>query len=320
VTKSTNRLAAVTGVSRSRFLSQIDTAHILCYHSVIPDDLADQGWVAPHAVTLSAFDRQMAMVAQTECSRRLGDVAGTIAAKKPLNGPFVSITFDDGLADNVMLALPILQKYGLAATFFLSTGHIDRGDYFDGDRIRILADAHRNGRLRTRLHPICENLLSERGYHKTVSQQEYRPFLDELWSTVQHRTEPAAVEACRVLRWEEARVLRDAGMEIGAHTVNHVILAGESAETRRVEIEESIRRVRAEMRREAVPFAFPNGQPEDFDAADIDLLRDLKTNYAVSTLVGPNNSQSDPLTLRRHCIGLHHRPSDIWTLLGMPSD
>jgi peptidoglycan/xylan/chitin deacetylase (PgdA/CDA1 family) len=37
------------------------------------------------------------------------------------------ITFDDGYADNVEVALPILLRYEIAADFFVSTGFLDGG-------------------------------------------------------------------------------------------------------------------------------------------------------------------------------------------------
>lgn len=319
VAKTTTRIATAAGLSRSRFLSRTNALHVFCYHTIIPDELADRGWTASHAVTVSAFERQMAMLADLNCCRRLGDAAKMMAADRPINGPCIAITFDDGLADNVMLALPILQKYGLTATFFLATGCIDRDEFLAADKIRILRDAQRRGRLPTRLHPVCERLLSESSAYKSASMDEFRPFLDELWTTARHRVDPEALEACRMMRWDEARLLRDAGMEIGAHTVNHVILSREAGDVRQFEIVESVRRVRAEMRRVDVPFAFPNGQPADYDESDIDVLREIKTPYAVTTSSGCNLSTGELLRLRRDCVGLHHRPSDLWAALAAQS-
>jgi peptidoglycan/xylan/chitin deacetylase (PgdA/CDA1 family) len=40
-------------------------------------------------------------------------------------GGTVSLTFDDGYLDNFTIAAPVLEKYGLTATFFITTGFID---------------------------------------------------------------------------------------------------------------------------------------------------------------------------------------------------
>jgi hypothetical protein len=46
----------------------------------------------------------------------------------------LAITFDDGYADNEAIAAPILQRLGLTATFFVSSGFLD-GDCMWNDRI-----------------------------------------------------------------------------------------------------------------------------------------------------------------------------------------
>src|SRR5262245_15768822 len=47
--------------------------------------------------------------------------AGTLPARA------LSITFDDGYADNCTIAAPILNRLGLNATFFIATGFIGGG-------------------------------------------------------------------------------------------------------------------------------------------------------------------------------------------------
>jgi len=43
----------------------------------------------------------------------------------------VAITFDDGYFDNHAVALPILQRHGLTATFFICSGYLDDGLMFN---------------------------------------------------------------------------------------------------------------------------------------------------------------------------------------------
>jgi peptidoglycan/xylan/chitin deacetylase (PgdA/CDA1 family) len=91
---------------------------ILCYHSVHPSrrfrsatpDIfaADLAWLAEHCDVVPL--------------RTLVDQRNAPAGAKPQ----VAITFDDGHADNHQFALPLLIEHRMRATFYVTTGYVDR--------------------------------------------------------------------------------------------------------------------------------------------------------------------------------------------------
>lgn len=91
--------------------SRANDSRILTYHSV--GDRSHEMNVTPQA-----FEEQMRWLAASCTPIRLGD-----AAK---GKPGVAITFDDGFADNLSNALPLLQELGLPATVFMVAGYADK--------------------------------------------------------------------------------------------------------------------------------------------------------------------------------------------------
>jgi peptidoglycan/xylan/chitin deacetylase (PgdA/CDA1 family) len=86
----------------------------LCYHSIDPA-------AAFASASPDLFERHLAWLAES-CDvipmRKVLDVA-----KHPVGDrPVVAITFDDGYADNYEYAFPLLQKYGMDATIFVTAG------------------------------------------------------------------------------------------------------------------------------------------------------------------------------------------------------
>lgn len=59
---------------------------------------------------------------------------------KPLSRKTVALTFDDGYLDNFTNAFPLLQKYGLKATMFVSSDLIGQPGYMDWDQLRAMRD------------------------------------------------------------------------------------------------------------------------------------------------------------------------------------
>ena len=89
----------------------------LCYHSVHPSERFA-------TVTPGVFEKHLSWLVQT-CDvipfREMLEAAGSVDGMRPT----VSLTFDDGYADNHDFAFPLLQKYGIPATIFLTAGLID---------------------------------------------------------------------------------------------------------------------------------------------------------------------------------------------------
>lgn len=82
----------------------------------------------PYAVEREAFARQLDAVA--ERLARVGD------------GPAVVLSFDDGHASNVDIALPLLVERGLEALFFVTSGFVGAREHFvDADMLRALVAA-----------------------------------------------------------------------------------------------------------------------------------------------------------------------------------
>jgi peptidoglycan/xylan/chitin deacetylase (PgdA/CDA1 family) len=102
---------------------------VLLYHRV-SDDARDN-----LTVGVEQFERQMALLA-SRC--RVIPLREAIArgAQDRCDRPVVAVTFDDGYLDNYTTAAPILQRHGIPASFFVSTGLIGTETPFPHDRRR----------------------------------------------------------------------------------------------------------------------------------------------------------------------------------------
>jgi peptidoglycan/xylan/chitin deacetylase (PgdA/CDA1 family) len=95
------------------------------YHSVAP---RDEAWDFSHlSLPPAVFDDQMARLAGKGFNTvTLSEVYDYVAGRTRLPPRAVVVTFDDGYLDNWVYAFPILKKYGLRGTVFVSTDFIDR--------------------------------------------------------------------------------------------------------------------------------------------------------------------------------------------------
>jgi peptidoglycan/xylan/chitin deacetylase (PgdA/CDA1 family) len=267
-------------------------AVILLYHRV--SELAsDPQWLA---VPPRVFAEHMEVLSRTcqplplrTICRRLDE--GTLPRRA------VAVTFDDGYADNLHQAKPILERYGVPASVFVTTGLIGRSYEFWWDELeRILlhvADlpkvlevkiAGRTRRWQLPEQPAPAERAAARGWTvvkspaPTSRHAAYRalaPLLRELHGSarevvLEELREWAAVGPLgrathRVMHAEELVELSAGGLiEVGSHTVSHSVLARQSTADRRAELLQS-KRVLEEILGHAVDtFSYPFGGRADY--------------------------------------------------------
>src|SRR5579859_5441981 len=117
--------------------------------------------------TPEAFDRQLSLLERWFTILELEDLLAFRAGKLLPPNP-VFVTFDDGYKDGLDVALPILQRHGVKATFFVATDYIDQRRLFWWDRIHVVVKSSRKesieltypSRLRFYLRTQAERLAA----------------------------------------------------------------------------------------------------------------------------------------------------------------
>jgi peptidoglycan/xylan/chitin deacetylase (PgdA/CDA1 family) len=271
---------------------------ILIYHQV----LAEPDSLYPEQMHARRFAQHMSLL-----RRYFHPLPLTDAVKRLQQGCLpktaVAVTFDDGYLNNLEIALPILKQYQIPATCFIATGFSD-GSCMWND---IVSNTVRNCDLATlNLHAFNDVLISPLpSSDRTALAQsllqaiKYLPPDVRLQRAKQFATDnhyqpkPLMMQPADWHKWQAA------GMEIGAHTVHHPILASLDSEHAWAEINES----REQLLNSGIRltgFAYPNGRfGKDFNERDVELVKRAGFEFAVSTNPGSNNQQQDCFRLKR---------------------
>lgn len=279
---------------------------ILIFHRVLsqPDPLF------PGEVDVRQFDAMLHWVKRwcnvlplDEASTRLRD--GTLPARA------AAITFDDGYADNHDNALPLLQRHGLPATFFIATGYLDGGRMFNDSIIEAVRHAAAG---QVDLQDLGLRPPSGAAHWPLGSAAARAEVIGAILGHIKY-AEPGArlalAEAIAarfgatlptdlMMSSDQVRAMRRAGMQIGAHTHTHPILARLDKQAVRDEILLGKNRLEALLDEPVTMFAYPNGRPhKDYLAESVAAVRELGFSTAVTTAMGAADRASDPLQLPR---------------------
>jgi peptidoglycan/xylan/chitin deacetylase (PgdA/CDA1 family) len=250
------------------------------------------------------------------------------SGKVPRKG--VVVTFDDGYADNLLTALPLLEKHDIPATFFIASGYIGSGREFWWDELeRVVfhpgaglskADFPSDGMATEAAAHFQEFREDDRRRHFNWKYSDadsphprhrlYRYLYPRLQSmrpeerdSIIRRigervgAEPQVRPEYRVMTGED--LCRMAGgrlVEIGAHTVHHPLLPALDGPTQLGEILGSKDSLECALGRRIETFSYPHG---GFTAETISLTRDVGFEVALGTRAATVSTGDDPFSIPR---------------------
>ena len=273
---------------------------ILIFHRVL--DLKDP--LLAGAITKEEFSRISGVLRKNFRCYPLREAVARLDARTP--GHMVSITFDDGYADNLELALPVLRQFELPATIFVAARYLDGGIMWND----VVGEAISKTSKRSLEHdilggsilPLADVEQRQRARKAAISALKYLP---------QGEREQLALDIARslevpprsdlMLTSSQLRTLAaDPLIEIGGHTFSHPILSCVDDATAAEEMGEGKRILEGIIGRPVVGFAYPNGQPgRDYLPDHASLARKSGFSYAVSTAPGAARSDTDRFQLPR---------------------
>jgi peptidoglycan/xylan/chitin deacetylase (PgdA/CDA1 family) len=249
----------------------------------------------------------------------------------------VVVTFDDGYADNLHNAKPLLAASGVPATVFVTSGYVGQSrEYWWDELERLLLSPQRlperltlnlNG---TRIDESLEGAacLPERerqAYERWNVRISPPTKRHALYLTLHKSIRPLSthcrdevLDALRV--WsgssiggrathrsmsedEVRRLSADGLIEVGAHTVSHPVLSCISDDAQRQEIRQSKASLEEILDRPVTSFAYPFGSRTDYRPATASAVQQEGFMCACSNYPGVVRKHANPFELPRMLVG-----------------
>lgn len=273
---------------------------VLIFHRVLrgPDPLR------PGEPDTRAFEAQMHWVSRWFNVLPLGDAVQGLSTGDLPERP-LAITFDDGYADNCTLALPILRRLGLHATFFIASGFLNGGRMWNDTIIEA---------IRAHQAPALDLNQLALGKHITATVEDKQRCIGDLLGALKYRGPEERTGLANgiarivgrsppedlMMTSQQVAELHRNGMTIGAHTVSHPILLGVPTIQARSEIVTNKNDLERIIGSPITLFAYPNGIPNrDYGLEHVKMVKELGFDGAVSTAWGASRAGSDVFQIPR---------------------
>lgn len=286
---------------------------ILIYHRIVELE-PDPYRLAVHP---GIFEDQIKYLKNRFNIISLQELVKRISRNKSLENCVV-ITFDDGYTDNLYTAKPILEKYRVPATFFITAGmtgsnreywwdELERIFLVESEKkplkpLNIKIDGQEYSRDISSGKTPREALSDMHRLLRFLPHLKREKIMDELFRKAQldrdtHR------DTHRILNPEELRELaRGKLVEIGCHSLTHAALNVEPAERVLLEISKSKTMLEQLIGTQVRSFSYPFGLKRYLDENVIQTVRNSGYACGISNIQGEIDSDADLYCLPRRVV------------------
>ncbi len=274
-------------------------------------------------VTREGFEALMCFLREKMHPVSIEEVVNFVNGEKGIPDRAVAVMLDDGYMDNYLYAFPILKRYEIPATIFLTTGFIETGSFFWWDRIGEILKRTRIATLE--MNEIRHLLNGNREWlpdsiylysrrHRNIAWRMLTAALkhggpDQVTKVIELMEDRLEVKADAyrhlhaMLTWEQIREMSESGIDFGAHTVSHPFLPDLSADDFEKEAMGSKKAIEDQIRKPVISLAYPFGELPTPKLVVKEKLRECGIQCAFLTEEGYVCKQSDPFELKRLGIG-----------------
>ncbi len=276
---------------------------ILIYHRV--NDRKDLFTI--DRVPVKNFEQQIKYLKNNFRILSLGEILGKIEHQRKIPKRALALTFDDGYEDNYQYAYPILKKYNVPATIFLTVDVIENEKMLWFDEV---LDAFIN----TKKKEIAilgsgekVAIISEKEKLKTcfkVLGKLKRLPVDERNDKIKNLVKELGLDwrknkGNEMLKWDQINKMAKDNITFGSHTMTHPILSKSLVSDMKLELEESKRILEERTNRPVEYLAYPNGKRADFHTNVVKIVKDVGYKAGLTTVAGTNYPDTDPFYLHR---------------------
>jgi peptidoglycan/xylan/chitin deacetylase (PgdA/CDA1 family) len=307
-------MGAFRALLRARSLAPNAWVTVLTYHRIGEPDRAgelDPGVIDSRPAT---FDAQLAFLCK-HCSPIDLDALRGFIRGEPLPPNPVLVTFDDGYRDNHDVALPLLEKHGVRAVFFVTTQNLTERRLFWWDRACLLLRRCKKDVLeltyptarrislgtdeKTRARALRMALAPVKA-HFGLDVPRYLEELERATGVTFSRDEERALAEDNLLTWDQVRAMHRAGMGVQSHTRSHRILVTLDEKGLDEELGGAREELESQLRDRVTAVAYPVGRGLTCAPAARRAIRRAGYELGFSNGTGLNSTlRFDPLDVRR---------------------
>lgn len=290
-----------------------ETFSIYLFHGVIDkNNFQVRNYNAKHLET-AFFQKLIEELKSAGNPVSMDDIRNAYITKKSLPPKSFAITFDDGFENNLTVAAPILEKYSVPATFYVTSGFIennqmswiDQIDYAieqtqvpsiqlsfldkeyqlnsDANKIAMLEQIRKTLKNKSNLFEKLEQYIQE------VFEKTNVSFLNSFNSNIDQKMD-----------WDQVQELSSSSLfTLGAHTETHPIMSFLSDEQLEKEIQQPIGKLKDILNKEITHFSYPEGLEHCYNDNVINKLKEHGVTCCPTAIHGVNSSNTNLFHLKR---------------------